>query len=337
MNLSKIVIHEIIKEQKSIEAESFLSNEILPTDVKTIRLAITLNNAFSKDDVVYAIFRQNNNEFHFRFNEYQESLSAEDFLAFTRDMTEELESLLEDKFMSKGGFLVFSEYEVNNVNFFGIFLIRDEEGILFQKNEDDHTFAVNLTKYLNTNKLAMGCRININKLEDQDSNHLSLIKGGQADISEYFYDWIGVENKKSNKEYTDRLFSIVSNIEVPINPDTGAPYGLNEVREIAFNNIKASAGKVVNLRQLSISLYGDEDTILDYVNEHNIEIDTEFKYDSRALAKFKRIDANRDGIRLAFSRGDLNQKVSLSEDDPTVIILRSRHLADDIRNKLEIQ
>jgi len=337
MQLNRIVIHEIIKEQHSSEAATFLSEHLLAKDLKTERLATLLNNSFSKDDVIYGIFKQNANEFYYEFERYQENLFDICFLKFTKTVTEELESILKDKFLSKGGFLVFTDYVVNNVRFFGIYLIRDVEGMLFQKNESAHSFAVNLTKYLDTNKLAMGCRINIDKLQNEDSNHLSLIKSGQSDIAEYFYNWIGVDKPESNKDFTNKLFKIISDITPPNNPDSGTAYSLNEIRELAFNSIRSSAGKVVNLRQLSFQLYGDETTIPDFVIASEMEIDSEFKYDSKALSKFKRIEANRDGIRIAFSRGDINQKVKLSNDDPELIIIKSKKLAEALKEQINLQ
>jgi nucleoid-associated protein YejK len=337
MAVKRVVIHEIIKEQKSKDASLFLSDELLPNEPKTERLATLLNNAFSRDDVIYGIFKQDKNEFFFKFSEYLKKPTDETFKNFTQEVTEELQGIIKDEFLSKGGFLVFTEYEVNKVSFFGIYLIRDVEGMLFHKDESAHKFDVNLTKYMDTNKLAMGCRINIDKLSNQDSNHLSLIKSGQSDISGYFYGWIGVDKPESNKAFTDKLFNIVSDIPLPINPDSGNAYNLNEVRELAYNSIRSSAGKVVNLRQLSFQLYGNESTIPDFVTANGLEIDSEFKYDSRSLTKFKRIEANRDGIRLAFSRGDINSKVKFSDDDPELITIRSKKLADAVKEQIKVQ
>ncbi|RYY00178.1 hypothetical protein EON78_01795 [bacterium] len=337
MQLNKLIIHEIIKEQQSNDATTFMSNQLLQKNNNTERLATLLNNAFSRDDVVYGIFVQDKNEFFFQFDNYRKQVDEAAFVTFTQTVTEELEGILKNNFLSKGGFLVFTEYIVNNVNFIGVYLIRDVEGMLFQKNENAHTFAVNTTKYMDTNKLAMGCRINIDKLENHDSNHLSLIKSGQADIAEYFYKWIGVDKPESNKDYTNKLFNIISDLDLPVNPDSGNAYSLNEVRELAFNSIRSSAGKIVNLRQLSFQLYGDENKITDFVNATGVEIDSEFKYDAKALNKFKRIEANRDGIRLAFSRGDVDQRIKLSADDPEIITIKSKKLADAIKEQISLQ
>ena len=334
MDVDRIIIHELIKQQKVQEASVFLSSEYLEKNTKSDRLGFTLNNSFSKDDITHGIFKQDGNEFFYYFNEYRSNPNPESFQEFTATVTEELRGIIADEYWAKGGFLVFAEYKVNTMRFLSIYLIRDVEGVLFQKNESEHTFAINTTQYLDTNKLAMGCRINIDKFENQDSNHLSLIKKGQADISEYFFKWIGVDKPESNKEFTDRLFNIISDLPPSTNPDTNLPYDLNVMRELAYNSIKSSAEKVINLRQLGVQLYGNGEVLLDYAQQNNIAIDSEFRYDIRALGRFKKIEINRDGIRLTFSRGDAKTKIRLSEENPNQIIIESPQFAAALRAQI---
>jgi len=334
MEVNKIIIHELIKQQKIQEATVFLSSEYLAQSAKSDRLGLTLNNSFSKDDITHGIFKEEGNEFFHYFNEYRNSMQPESFLDFTRTVTEELRGIIADEYWAKGGFLVYAEYQINNTRFVSIYLIRDVEGVLFQKNESDHTFAINTTQYLDTNKLAMGCRINIDKLDNHDSNHLSLIKKGQSDISEYFFKWIGVDKPESNKEFTDKLFTIISGLPPATNPDTNLPYDLNIMRELAFNSIRSSASKVINLRQLGIQLYGDDEILIDFAQQNDITIDSEFRYDAKALGRFKKIEVNRDGIRLTFSRGDARTKVRFSEEDPSQVIIESSQFAAALRNQI---
>ncbi|GEM_PF-1115688 len=337
MDISKIIIHELIKQQKVQEASVFLSSEYLAKNAKSDRLGLTLNSSFSKDDITHGIFKEDSNEFYYHFNQYKESTDLGAFRHFTSIVTEELSGRIANEYWAKGGFLVYAEYQINSTRFVSVYLIRDVEGVLFEKNESDHTFAINTTQYLDTNKLAMGCRINIDKLENHDTNHLTLIKKGQTDISEYFTNWIGVDKPESNKEFTDRLFTIISDLPPAINPDTNLPYDLNVMRDLAFQNIKASPNKVINLRQLGLQLYGNDEIILDYVQEKQIAIDSEFRYDIRALGKFKKIEVNRDGIRLTFSRGDAKRKVKLSEENPNQIIIESPQFAAAIRAQIETE
>ena len=183
----------------------------------------------------------------------------------------------------------------------------------------------------------MGARVNIEKLTNGDHNHITLTKSGVADISEYFIDWIGLTRPESNADFTNKLFQIISSIDRPINPDTGTQYDLNAFREVAHDLIRTSPNKVVNLRDLSNTFYGEENRLIEFAEANGFELDHEFRYDGRALNKFKRINANRDGIRLSFARGDLDRKVSLSDNDAELVTIRSRSLAESIRQQINLQ
>jgi nucleoid-associated protein len=337
MNLQRAIIHEIIKLPQVIGANSFLSQIPLPINQNTIRLASSLNNSFSKDDISYGNFKIENNPFYDDFLLHQITLTDSSFISFTQNVTNHLSNALAVTFLAKGGFFVYCEYDLNGIRFIGVYLVRDVEGVLFNRDNVNHTFQINQVRYLDTNKLAMGGRINIEKLTNNDHNHIALTKSNQADISEYFIDWIGVTRPESNADFTNKLFQLISSIECPINPETGKQYELNEFREEAYNLIKASPNKVVNLRELSKTFYGEENKMINYAEANGLELDHEFRYDGRALNKFKRINANKDGIRLSFARGDLGRKVSLSDGDNELVTIRSKGLAESIRKQINLQ
>lgn len=336
MNLTRAIIHEIIKQPQVNGANSFLSQMLLPVNPNTTRLAQSLNNAFSKDDISYGNFEANNNLFYDDFMLHQNTLADASFITFTQDVTRRLSATLAVTFFAKGGFFVFCEYDLNGIRFVGVYLVRDVEGVLFNKDNVNHTFQINQVRYLDTNKLAMGARVNIEKFTNSDHNHIALTKSNQADISEYFIEWIGITRPESNADFTNKLFQIISSIDRPVNPDTGQQYDLNEFREVAYNLIKASPNKVVNLRDLSTSIFGDENRLVDFAEERGHELDYEFRYDGRALNRFKRITANRDGIRLSFAIGDLDRKVTLSNTDADLVTIRSRSLAESIRQQINL-
>jgi nucleoid-associated protein len=337
MNLTRAIIHEIIKQPQVNGANSFLSQILLPVNPNTIRLAQSLNNAFSKDDISYGNFEINNNLFYSDFMLHQGALTDASIVTFTQEVTTRLSATLSVTFFAKGGFFVFCEYDLNGIRFIGVYLVRDVEGVLFNKDNVNHTFQINQVRYLDTNKLAMGARINLEKLTNADHNHIALTKSNQADISEYFIDWIGITRPESNADFTNKLFQIISSINRPVNPETGNQYDLNEFREVAFNLIKASPNRVVNLRDLSVSIFGDDNTLIAFAEESGHELDHEFRYDGRALNRFKRITANRDGIRLSFAIGDLDRKVTLSNTDNDLVTIRSRSLAESIRQQINLQ
>ncbi len=339
MQLSRIIIHEIIKAPNSNGANYFLSQNLLAINDNTLRLASKLNIAFSKDDNSYGNFSTEDNEFYNLFSAHQNVMTDESFLEFSSVNIVRLSEKLSGIYFAKGGFFVFCEYIINNVPFIGVFLVRDTEGVLFNKDNLNHTFKINEVRYLDTNKLAMGARINIQKLTDGDNNHIALTKSNQADISEYFMEWIGLTRPESNADFTNKLFLIVSSIERPINPVTNQQYDVNDFREVVYNIIKSSENKIVNLRNLGRQIYGgeNENKLIEFAEAHSYELDHEFRYDGRALNKFKRISANRDGIRLSFARGDYERKVNISATDNELVTIRSKSLADSIRQQITMQ
>jgi len=337
MNLKRAVIHEIIKQSQTKDVTSFLSDMLLTVNTDTIQLVQNLNSSFSKENSSYGNFKINENQFYDNYNAHKNTNTDSSFLSFTKEVTTKLSTTLGDILFAKGGFFIFCQYEVNNINFIGVFLVRDVEGVLFNKDNENHTFKISQVQYLDTNRLAMGARVNIEKLDNGDNNHISLTKNTKTEISDYFIEWIGLTRPESNKHFTNKLFQIISSIDSPINPDTGNAYELNDFREAVYTLIKATPSKVVNLRELSTTFFGNENALIEYAEANNYELDHEFRYDGRTLSKFKRIDANRDGIRLSFARGDLDRKISLSNDDRELVTIRSFSLADAIREQTNLQ
>lgn len=68
-----------------------------------------------------------------------------------------------------------------------------------------------------------------------------------------------------------------------------------------------------------------------YAQEHEISIDNEFKFNKTRLKRFVRVNINKDGINLKFSRGDWNDKIKLSDEDPNIVIIESASFAKAIR------
>jgi len=143
MNLSRAIIHEIIKQPQVNGSTSFLSQILLPVNANTIRLAQSLNNSFSRDDSSYGDFETNNNNFYDEFTLHQNTLTDQSFISYTQNATTDLSNTLAVTFLAKGGFFVFCEYELNGIRFIGVYLVRDVEGVLFNKDNVNHTFQIN--------------------------------------------------------------------------------------------------------------------------------------------------------------------------------------------------
>ena len=127
-----------------------------------------------------------------------------------------------------------------------------------------------------------------NKIENQENNYLSFTRLRQQDVSDYFTDWISILQLESSTEYTNQLYSIINSLPLPHNNETNERYSIDEVRNMVYENARNNATQTINLRTLSQQIYGSENTIIVYFEENNISIDSEFRFDKRALKKFKR-------------------------------------------------
>lgn len=335
MEISKIIIHELKKERESNQVELLLSEELIPINEESIILVSALSDTYKSDKILYAVFDDSEGKyFPEKFNEYRVSeRTNENFINFTRLVIGNLEGIIQPIAFATGGYFVFAEYSENGNNFVSTFLIRDVEGKILRKTAN--SFAIQTVEYVDTKNLAMACRINENRIDLEEKNYLSFTQLRQQEISEYFKNWISIKQLESSSDYTKTLFDIISQIEPPFDPETGAEYELQTFRNLVYNYVSASPSKTVNVRELSNYFYEDENKINNYANENNLIIDSEFRYNSTELKKFIKVEVNRDGINLKFSRGILNEKVRFSEQNLNQVIIESEIFANALRSKIE--
>ena len=334
MELNKIIIHELIKESGSNETELIRSKQLVDIDDNSIGLVSALNSTYNSDKVLYAVFDKSEGKYYpEKFAEYKKSeQNDEDFISFTRSVIGNLETLIQPVTLATGGYFVFAQYTSNTYDFLGVFLIRDTEGKTLSKTEN--SFTIDSIDYVDTSNLAMACRINQGKYDIDEENYLSLTQLRQLEISEYFKNWISIEQIESSSEYTKQLYDIISQIERPVNPSTESEYEIETFRNLVYNYASSSPNKTINLRDLSQHFYDDPNTISNYALENDITIDTEFRYNQRQLKRFVKLEVNRDGINFKISRGAFDDKVRFSEEDDSLVIIESNTFANALRNEI---
>lgn len=334
MELNKIIIHELTKESGSNETELIRSEQLVDIDDNSIGLVSALNSSYNSDKVLYAVFDKSEGKYYpEKFAEYKESdQNDEDFISFTRSVIGNLETLIKPVTLATGGYFVFAEYTSNTYDFLGVFLIRDTEGKTLSKTEN--SFSIDSIEYVDTSNLAMACRINHGKYDVDEENYLSLTQLRQQEISEYFKNWISIEQIESSSEYTRQLYDIISQIERPLNPNTESEYEIENFRNLVYNYASSSPNRTINLRDLSQHFYNDPNTIANYALENDIAIDTEFRYNSRQLKRLIKLEVNRDGINFKISRGAFDDKVRFSEEDESLVIIESTTFANALRNEI---
>lgn len=334
MTLERIIVHELRKNAGTQITNLIVSNNLLPIDTQSTELIDTLLKSYSGDKILYAEFDNSPGRyFPERFSTYCNSeRNDSDYIQFTIDSIGNLDTVIRNKVLAKGGYLVFAEYILNGVTFNTIFLIRDTEGKVLERTEN--SFEIKNIEYLDTSHLAMACRINEFKKARGEQNYLSFTRLKQINLSDYFTDWICVLQLESSTEFTNALYRIINDLPFPINPDTSQNFSIDEVRNMVYENARNNVQRNINIHTLSEQIYGDANIISNYAEANQISIDTEFRYDAKALRRFVQINVIKDGINLKFSRGDSETKVRLSEENPNQVIIESQEFANALREQL---
>lgn len=334
MLLNKLIVHQLIKESGSKKVQIVPSDELIPVDTESEELIAALLKSYSGDKILYGIFSNDPGKFFpDKLDQYRTGARTDgDFITFTVESVGNLESFISAKTLASGGYLVFAEYVNNGTGFVAIFLIRDIEGKLLRRV--NNSFQISTIEYLDTNHLAMACRINENKIDNEESNYLSFTRVRQQEVSDYFVNWISAAQIASNTEYTNTLYRIINEIPFPINTETNKPYSIDEVRNMVYETARSNSQRNINIQSLSEQIYGNSTTISDYAETNEISIDTEFRYDKNALRKFVQLSVHRDGISLKFSRGDSGTKVRISAENPNQIIIESQYFANALRAEI---
>jgi nucleoid-associated protein len=208
-----------------------------------------------------------------------------------------------------------------------VFIVRDEEGIIF-KRDNNGDFEVDTTIVVNTNKLAMAVRIDLEKLRLNEDRHLHFTKK-QVHLSQYFFDWIEADLAEKSTDDTNKLVQLINKLkleEFPINPENNERFTPDEFRDKIYQNI-LSSGRIVRIRELSKTFWDNEDFLTNKFEELEIEISNEFQAPESILKRLKKYEISSGKLKLSFTQNDIDSG-RVSKGEGYQIIIDSEELLD---------
>ncbi|AEF82488.1 nucleoid-associated protein [Leadbettera azotonutricia] len=333
MTINNLIIHNLAKEIQGI-ASLTLSKDVLgSSDKKTISLTEELNSRY-RNNITYGIFRKNEDDaetFQKEFDKYLKKRTKVNFIKFSTKTVNMLYSKINPIKQARGGYLVYADYTDNRKNqFFSVFLIRDKTDKRFKIK--DGVINIDEVICVETDKLAMACRINIKNYQGHKTGdsetYLGFVSIKQSDTSNYFLDWIGSEKKERDTEDTRNLVKILNNIDVP--DEDGKPMSKEGFCRKAYDIIRSFGKSPVNINALSTTLFGDESKLSKYAEENNIILNSEFIQDSKTVHKLISFSVFIDNIKLEFPSEYYGGIVSIDDTDPDLVLIRSAKLAREI-------
>jgi nucleoid-associated protein YejK len=319
--LDKIIIHELEKAADSGETQLFLSDRLIPINNKSDNLLRRLNDTFiSKSDLLHGSLSSPEDALfpgHLQLLADQ-GYTEEAFIIFSKETMQTLQQDLEGTIGAKGGYFVYTLFEQEGVRILSIFLVRDAQGIVFQKNLETQSFELSEITHIDTSRLAMACRIQLQKFQTHSGRFVDLIRHGSSQkvIAEYFTNWVGLDEPQSSKAMTETFLHVVDKLPLPISQDTGQPMEEEEFRNEVRAFATQSPQKTIELDKFDQHFYGEESITQNYLRDNQIPLDNEVRVDKGALKRHYTYRASADGLSVSFSKNDYaTGRVSIKGDN----------------------
>ena len=311
--LNHLIVHEINKEPQSSESNLVHSSKTVNVDDYATSLIEQVEKKFNKLTLTRGKFEDDEtNRFPIFFKEYVGNQTEPVFINFSKESAIDLNSTMRNVNLAKGGYLIYADYTCEK-NYFTVFILRNIESYFFKRETDN--FKINPTFHLNTNDLAMACRIDKDKINGEE-RYLSFISKNNDVVSNYFVKWVSISDKIDDTTDTQRLVDIIEKIDPkPIDPDTEEEYTTDDFKKAIFKYIDEDLNKKVDLHELGRRFYENEDKFTDCAEEHGIIINTVFKANPRilkSLIKVKIKSSDRFEVGFPYNFLHDSSKVSLN-------------------------
>lgn len=330
MNPTHAIVHELVKEPGQTTATTHYAGALLPIDDAVTGLLTTLARTFAGNRLVNARFDESPGKlFPQQFGDYVSAAPSDaGFLDYSRQVVGHLETVIQGKSGAKGGYVLLCAYDDAEGHRHAVFLLRDTVGRIFRR-EPDGTFAIEPVVHLDTDQLAMACRIDVGRFRKNAPSYLELTHRTESEVSAYFRDWIAAEETQSARALTASLHDVLATIDLPLDPDTGEPASRAATFERAYEHVRASPSKVVDIHELSAELYGSPARIQEHAAAQGIALDDEFRAAPASLKEFVTLRAAAEGLDLRFPRAAMEDGVMYveGEGDAMRIVIESAALA----------
>lgn len=338
LQVHHLIVHQLRKEADATEATLELADALQPLSERTQWLAEQLDNAFmSKAEVLQAFLSPPEDAlFPGYFREWLEQDSdPKAFVDFSRHTMQALQQILQSVIGAKGGYLIYMDYTRLHVRQLGIFLVRDTEGLVFKPTSDAARFDLNTVTYLHVDKLALACRIRIDAFRQGEGRYVDMIKHAKSQkaISEYFINWIGLDQAQSSKALTRTFLEVVNHLPLPVDEDTGQPLSEDAFREQVLHFALESPQRTIELERFDKTFYADQQPTRTYLEENDIALDEQFRFDDTTLRKHYNSRIYAQGIAVSFNRGHLQARQIEVEGDS--IVIRSPELVEKLLELME--
>ncbi|PHI21042.1 hypothetical protein CEQ90_05005 [Lewinellaceae bacterium SD302] len=319
--LHRLIVHELHKNPEERDARLRLSNELLTSDDNAVELVAGLDQMFErKPDLMQGyLAAPDESLFPGHYQVWLEDGQGRDaFVKFSQETMRALQLALTGVIGAKGGYLLYADYTIDEQRLLGMFLIRDKSGLVFQQRSDDKGFELDTTTFLDVNHLAMACRI-----LNGPGRNVQLIRhsSSQSKISQYFQDWVGLQNGESSTELTHTFLDAVDSLPMPMDKETGNAMEESDFKRALIQYAAKSPQQTIQVKNFDEHFYGNDTPLRTYLKEESVPLEDGFRIDRRAMRKQYYLKASHQGISVGCTKEHLSSGlVDINEVEGKVTI-----------------
>lgn len=337
MNISHVILHEVVKEQMNAGDLHCRDNELqivddTGTNTPVVSLVEQIIDLYHKRmGKGLGIFESNtiNYPFSKMLNEFYSACSSPDedrvvscsekFVRFTKSSMENLLARMNDQQFSTGGYVLFVLYADNDGKpLMCVAMLRNKQG-----NAIDENLNVNEAIHIDLDKLHTCCQIDITPWldpDDEETKYMSFIKGRASSTTpEYFIKFVGCAEFSDSSTQTTELTQVVKDY---CRCNKFSNEQSVEFRRRVYDYCKDKLDKKERVFVPDLSRYLDEEnpeSFLQFANEGGYEVGTGFEVHPNSLKKLQRITGGNSEIRLAFDAYLYGNRIRKFRDGQRII------------------
>lgn len=330
--INRLIVHSVEKSMGSWK--TLQSNNLAGVRPSYYSALEKFVKSFSNDGIIHAVFQEDQvSTFKQSFLEYNGSRkSDEEFKTFSHAAINSVESFIKST-NSAGGFFFFCEYENLGHQYLAVLLVRKTENMDIVFDDETKSYEIRSMTIPDTQNIAMGCELDYSKFTVGNS-YIKLTNKKNAELSEYFKNWVGVSKKGSSAEYTKKLFTLLdaASGDSKIVPKS-------DFQSKLFSLLGTQTERRADLQAISSQMFGDKMFLIKKATELNIEIDSEFLLNTTEYKKHNFVETKDvSGVKIKFPRHlyGTNRPIEIRESNGVkMLIIELPELIDDIINKLD--
>jgi nucleoid-associated protein len=305
------VIHELLKDPNGPVRERYRESLIPPTEEETSFVSeVTRLFGRHQSGRIYGNFESDT--IAYPFSQVLATCQGNgDFLKFSTDAAKLLTSKMKAIPAATGGYFFASQFDQDNETLLLIFMLSQRQSHAV----DEKTLSLRRSRNLQMEHLDLAARISISDWQDGKPEPVSLIRG-RKEVSEYFKNFIGLHEPRTNTQGTQKLKDFVEKWMDTYEFSTPKK---EAVRESVLGYAKERRDQPVELDV--VASFVDPERHQQFFYEANeVGLGAEFHIDRRSLSSWVRVVYSDGDVKVNFARRLLNKRVSYNREQRRLLI-----------------